>query len=91
MVRLLRDGLGISLDDFAGGRASGKLTLYDTNPRYRSLIAEIESLPRRDRERLLEFIGWIISGRREEGATALAPRELQTDEELNIGGPGGTR
>jgi hypothetical protein len=63
MVALLRDGLNVSLDDFAGGGAASPLTAYDSNDRYKALIAALEQLPRRDRDTALTLFEWAVASR----------------------------
>lgn len=61
MIRLLRDGLGVSLDAFIGGKAETQLSPYDTNDDYRRLIDALARMDQRDRKRVIDFVEWIAS------------------------------
>lgn len=67
MVALLRDGFGVSLDDFADGRPASPVTPYDANPEYRKLIDALETWPTYDRKRLLALIDWLMDRRQRTG------------------------
>lgn len=78
MVQLVRDGLGASLDVFAGGGAARPLTPYDANPRYRALVDGLEALAKRDREMVLEFLEWALANHSSRsGARRDAPAERE--------------
>lgn len=57
LVAIIRDGLKMSVDDFVGRpEVTSSLTPYEGNQSYRELIDWLESLPRRDRDTVLDFL-----------------------------------
>ncbi len=56
LAAIVRDGLRMSIDDFVGRpEVTSSLTPYDGNQSYRDIVDWLDSLPRRDRDTVLDF------------------------------------
>lgn len=75
MVKLLRDGFGVSLDEFEGGVAKATLTPYDTTPIYREMIDALHGMERDDRSEIIRHALWCAS---RVGASVLDERKSDT-------------
>jgi transcriptional regulator with XRE-family HTH domain len=90
MVQLLRNGLGVSLDEFVGGRAVSSLSAYDADERYAQLIAKLHALPKREREKAIELISWVLE-RRQQHETQTSPSVPPREDETPVVPQGDTR
>jgi transcriptional regulator with XRE-family HTH domain len=87
MIALIRDGLRMSIDDFVGRpEVKSALTPYDGNQSYRELVDWLESLPRRERDKVLDFFFVVIDQSRGRGGDvrAEAPEKKPEDRPLQL-------